>query len=75
LTGRHIAPDATAPGVNFFSAKRPSVVVSRIQKTFLALRTPDRAKGCHPLDTMEKVFCLTCHCCVKQGYCGTIARS
>jgi hypothetical protein len=27
------------------SAKRPSVVVSRIQKTFLVLRTPDRANG------------------------------
>jgi len=31
--------------VQNFSAKRPSVVVSRIQKTFLVLRTPDRANG------------------------------
>jgi hypothetical protein len=34
-----------------FSAKRPLLVVSRIQ-TFLVLRTPDRAKGQRPLDSM-----------------------
>jgi len=36
-------------------AKRPSVVVSRIQKTFLALRTPDRAKGHRPLESTTHV--------------------